>query len=37
MRTLITNASVLDMVGDTANIEKKDILDLYEYLSGREE
>lgn len=26
MRTLITNASVLDMVGDTANIEKKDIL-----------
>lgn len=26
MRTLITNALVLDMVGDTANIEKKDIL-----------
>ena len=26
MRTLITNAYVLDMVGDTANIEKKDIL-----------
>ena len=26
MRTLITNAYVLDMVEDTANIEKKDIL-----------
>lgn len=26
MKTLITNAYVLDMVGDTANIEKKDIL-----------
>ena len=26
MRTLITNDYVLDMVGDTANIEKKDIL-----------
>ena len=26
MKTLITNAFVLDMVGDTANIEKKDIL-----------
>ena len=26
MKTLITNAYVLDMVGDTANIEKKEIL-----------
>ena len=26
MKTLVTNAFVLDMVGDTANIEKKDIL-----------
>ena len=26
MRTLITNAYILDMVGDTANIEKKEIL-----------
>ena len=26
MRTLVTNAYVLDMVGDTANIEKKEIL-----------
>ena len=26
MKTLITNAYILDMVGDTANIEKKDIL-----------
>ena len=26
MKTLITNAYVLDMVGDTPNIEKKDIL-----------
>lgn len=26
MKTLVTNAYVLDMVGDTANIEKKDIL-----------
>ena len=26
MKTLITNAFVLDMVGNTANIEKKDIL-----------
>lgn len=26
MKTLITNAYVLDMVGDTANIDKKDIL-----------
>ena len=26
MKTLITNALVLDMVGNTANIEKKDIL-----------
>ena len=26
MKTLITNAYVLDMVGDTANIEKKDII-----------
>lgn len=26
MKTLITNAYVLDMVGDTANIERKDIL-----------
>lgn len=26
MKTLITNATVLDMVGDTANIEKKNIL-----------
>ena len=26
MKTLITNAYVLDMLGDTANIEKKDIL-----------